>query len=188
MQDIKINFLIGLTCLSILSCNDKANSAPATVGVEDSLMKYKDTSGYKTTSLNTHFPAIKGVNHIGDSIDFQKMNANYVLLEFWASWCPPCRKANPELVAVYHEFKDKGFDIFSVSLDDKKSKWQDAIYKDKLVWKHHMTDYMGWESPLARTYNIESIPNNILFDKNGNQIAKELSPEQLREILAKLQP
>lgn len=183
----KSKFLI-VTCVllyQLFSCTIGTNDTPI-VGVQDSLNLYTEKPIDSDINRNIALPNIRGINHLGDSIDFQKTQADYILLEFWASWCPPCRKANPELVKVYNEFKGKGFEIFSISLDDKKSKWLDAIYKDKLMWRNHMSDFQGWDSPLALKYRIESIPNNILFDKNGKELAKELSPEQLREMLKTL--
>jgi peroxiredoxin len=112
---------------------------------------------------------------------------NYLLVDFWASWCSPCRAENPNLVALYGEYHEKGFDIFGVSFDSKRDRWLEAIKSDGLTW-NHVSDLKGWENAAGKLYGIRSIPSNILLDTNGVIIAKNLRGEDLRAKLAELWP
>jgi len=124
-----------------------------------------------------------------------KLSASHgkiVLIDFWASWCRPCRVKHPELVSIYNQFKNskfkKGsrFDIFSVSLDKNKEAWLKAIKQDKLTWKNHVSDLKGWNSEVVSTYNVRGIPMNVLLDENGKVIATNLHGDQLRKMLTSL--
>jgi thiol-disulfide isomerase/thioredoxin len=110
---------------------------------------------------------------------------NYLLVDFWASWCGPCRDENPNLVAVYNDYKDKGFDILGVSLDRDKDSWLKAIRNDNLTW-HHVSDLLYWENRAAKIYGVRSIPSNVLIDPNGIIIAKNLRGKELREKLEEI--
>jgi thiol-disulfide isomerase/thioredoxin len=136
--------------------------------------------------LNSSLPEIFGKNHLDQQVDIRKIPAKYILLEFWASWCPPCRKFNPGLVKVYDKHHSNGFEILSVSLDDKHSKWAEAIEKDNLHWPYHICEFTGWESKFAAKYEVESIPTNILFDSTGKILARDLDPEGLDKALTNL--
>ena len=109
----------------------------------------------------------------------------YVLLDFWASWCGPCRAENPVLVENYAKYKDKGFEIFAVSLDKEKKPWVDAIKKDGIAWIQ-VSDLKFWNTAARELYEFNSIPHNILLDKNGIIIAKDLRGEDLGAKLAEL--
>lgn len=126
----------------------------------------------------------------GEKISIQSLRGKYILIDFWASWCLPCRKENPAVVAAYKKFKDKGFEILSVSLDDKKQNWLAAIKEDKLNWLH-VSDLNGWNNELAKMFNIRSIPDNFLIDQNGMILARGLRgsalEEKLNEIFSKLE-
>jgi peroxiredoxin len=102
-----------------------------------------------------------------------------VLVDFWASWCAPCRLENRVLARVYRDFEAKGFVVFSVSLDSDKADWQAAIQKDRLVWNTHFSDLQGWENQAALQYKIEQIPTNYLLDKTGKIIAMNLRGEEI---------
>ena len=111
----------------------------------------------------------------------------YVLLDFWASWCGPCRRENPNVVAEYAKYKDKGFEIIGISLDENKDKWIQGIKDDKITWPQ-MSDLKGWESEAVSTYGIKGIPFTVLLDKEGNVIAKNLRGRSLSNKLGELMP
>ncbi len=121
----------------------------------------------------------------GNPITLSSFRGKYVLVDFWASWCGPCRMENPNVVAAYHKFKDKGFTILGVSYDQDKSKWLAAIEKDNLTWTH-VSDLKGWGNETARLFNITGIPANLLLDKDGRIIAKNLRGPALEEKLAEV--
>ncbi|MFN2457811.1 MAG: thioredoxin-like domain-containing protein [Chitinophagaceae bacterium] len=111
--------------------------------------------------------------------------AQFTLIDFWASWCIPCRKENPALVELFHKYKDKGFTIVSVSLDTDKQLWLKAIKKDALVW-NHVSELKGWESTVVKKYGIKAIPMNFLLDKTGTIVAKNILVDDLHAMLAKM--
>ena len=131
-------------------------------------------------------PDISLMNPDGKLISLSSLRGQYVLLDFWASWCGPCRKENPNVVAAYNEFKNKGFTIYSVSLDDNSDKWQNAIEADHLDWPNHVSELKGWESKVCKPYGINSIPMNFILDKEGRIIASNLRGEDLINTLREL--
>lgn len=121
----------------------------------------------------------------GNPVTLSSFKGKYVFLDFWASWCKPCRIENPNVVRVYHKFKDKNFTILGVSLDDKKEAWVKAINTDKLTW-HHVSDLQSWNNSVAQMYHIQSIPGNFLIDPNGKIIARDLRGEDLDRKLSEV--
>jgi thiol-disulfide isomerase/thioredoxin len=121
----------------------------------------------------------------GPTLALSSLRGKYVLIDFWASWCGPCRRENPNVVKTYAAYKDKGFEIFGVSLDQDRAAWLKAIETDKLVWKH-VSDLKYWSSAGAQAYQVNSIPQTFLLDKEGRIIAKGLRGAALDQYLAQL--
>ncbi len=120
----------------------------------------------------------------GKAISLSSFKGKYVLVDFWASWCKPCRMENPNVVKNYNKYKDKNFTVIGVSLDQQKDSWVQAIKKDGLGW-NHVSDLQYWNNAVAQLYRIQSIPGNFLVDPNGKIIAKDLHGEDLGMTLQK---
>lgn len=120
----------------------------------------------------------------GKPLSLSDLKGKVVLIDFWASWCGPCRKENPNVVKLYEKYKDAGFTVLSVSLDDNKANWQAAIERDKLVWPNHVSDLKKWNNEVARIYQVSGIPFTVLVDREGNIIDTKLRGIELESALS----
>jgi thiol-disulfide isomerase/thioredoxin len=147
---------------------------------------HASVASQKKLAIGTEAPEIKMSTPDDKTLSLSSLKGKVVLVDFWASWCMPCRAENPNVVKAYNTYKSKGFDVFSVSLDNNKDKWISAIAKDGLAWTNHVCDFKGWQSPVVQLYNFNGIPYNVLLDKKGNIIAKNLRGEDLEKKLSEI--
>jgi peroxiredoxin len=145
-----------------------------------------ETSPATATTVGAIAPDLAYPDPDGNIRKLSDLRGKVVLLDFWASWCRPCRGENPHVVAMYQKYHDRGFEVFSVSLDRDKESWKRAIAADGLVWPNHVSDLKYWSSDAARTYGVSSIPSTFLLDQDGRIIAKNLRGEALTKALQQI--
>ena len=184
---MKVAHYIFLATIFILSCGAREVKGQ----ISEDLLKVRDEVeigihiGQRAPDLVFESPA-------GEKISLSSLRGQMVLIDFWAAWCGPCRRENPNLVHTYRQYIDKefvngsGFTIYSVSLDKRKENWTAAIEKDSLEWESHVSDLKGWQSAPAIEYEVRSIPANTLIDGNGIIVSVGLRGHYLEDKLKEL--
>jgi peroxiredoxin len=161
----------------------------AKVQLEKSKGKYNETKSGKnilkianaatSVEVGKVAPDFSAPSPEGKTISLKESMSKVTIIDFWASWCGPCRVENPNVVALYNEFHEKGLNIIGVSLDKDAAKWKEAITKDGLIW-NHVSNLKFWQDPIAEQYNVKSIPATFILDEKGNIVARDLRGDDLK--------
>lgn len=145
----------------------------------------KKLDNLKKSLLGTQMTEFTQADTAGHAVNFSDFKGKYVLVDFWASWCAPCRAEMPNVLKIYNAYKDKGFTVLGVSLDTKSANWKKAIRDDKMPWTQ-LSDLKGWKNAVSSGFGIESIPSNLLIDPSGKIIARDLIGAALENKLKQL--
>lgn len=194
---MKINYLIfGFYICTLLSaCKSKKETTNTSVTKSETTQSGTETPSVKIDivegiNLGNKAPEIMMPSPKGNVITLSSLRGKLVLIDFWASWCGPCRAENPSVVSAYNKYHEQkfkngnGFEILSVSLDQNELAWAKAIEKDQLVWPYHVSDLQGWSNAAALRYGVNSIPTNVLVNGEGIIIAKNLRGEALEKAIS----
>lgn len=160
----------------------KYGNCPATSAIEAQSQQlsqgYQDFKRLENGEIIAPNFALSDVN--GKTVKLSDFRGNLVLIDFWASWCGPCRQENPNVVALYNSYKKRNFTILSVSMDEDPVKWKEAIKMDGLLWDTHVSDLKGWKSGMVPLYQFDGIPFTVLVNPEGKIIAKGLRGDALK--------
>lgn len=173
--------------IAFTSCSTTTDNTPTTYQLPPEILEIPIGKQYGLRAAEIKLPTPEG-----EKIALSSLQGKLVLVDFWASWCTPCRKENPELVKLYNKYRDtefvngSGFEIYSVSLDRNKKAWLNAIEQDKLSWPAQVSDLVGARTQSALDYGIQVIPASFLLDKNGVIIGVNLRGEKLSQTIAEL--
>ncbi|MCC8409730.1 TlpA family protein disulfide reductase [Mucilaginibacter sp. UR6-1] len=183
LEEYSYTFVVNYDALELLYNNftDRIKALPSAHFVYNAIDRHQ----FQTNLLGKVAPDFSLKDVAGKEVVLKSFRGNVTLIEFWASWCGPCRANNPGLVKVYNKFKAKGFKILGISLDRKKDDWLKAIKTDGLTWTH-VSDLKFWNGDVSKMYHVTAIPINYLIDKDGKVLAKNLNEKALEEQLAKL--
>lgn len=184
MKTKTIILALGLAALLIYGITQQT-SGSFSPGAPDALSNDPQVG----TDMGNLAPPLAYENPKGEVLELKDLRGKVVLIDFWASWCGPCRRENPNVVEAYNKYHDaeftegSGFTVYGVSLDRNKSSWKKAIEADNLKWNYHVSDLKGWSSEAAAKYGVRAIPSNYLIDEDGIIIGKNLRGNSLHKAL-----
>ncbi|WP_306640186.1 TlpA disulfide reductase family protein [Sanyastnella coralliicola] len=178
-DDLKTSFGHSYYYKMVTSQIDNAGKQQAAGGQQQAPKNSKYTTGMDAPDIAMSDPD-------GNVMKLSDLRGKVVMIDFWASWCGPCRRENPNVVKAYEKYNPKGFEIFSVSLDKDVERWKAAIAQDGLLWPNHVSDLQGWKNAASQAYGVSSIPHTILVGRDGKIVATHLRGAQLEAKLAEL--